>query len=216
MKFAMAKDSTGLAGPVAVLGALVLLVLSPLPRGSDYYFALIPLEILGIAILLALGMRRLFVHAEPGTGATDRFSAWLGPTLPDPCLVTVTLDIASGTQACGLLLRTADTAETGYELRLEPVRNRVVLDRWPRGRTGPAQWQARGDVPYAVELERPCPLPPGRHTVQVLLDGSVFVAVVDNRVALSTRLYDHPSGRVGLFTSDGEASLNELTVARRP
>ena len=154
--------------------------------------------------------------AEPGTGATDRFSAWLGPTLPDPCLVTVTLDIASGTQACGLLVRTADTAETGYELRLEPGRNRVVLDRWPRGRTGPSQWQARGDVPYAVELERPCPLPPGRHTVQVLLDGSVFVAVVDNRVALSTRLYDHPSGRVGLFTCDGEASLNELIVARRP
>ena len=91
----------------------------------------------------------------------------------------------------------------------------MVFDRWPRGHTGPAQWQARGDVPYAVELERPCPLPPGRHTVQVLIDGSTCVAVVDNRVALSTRLYDHPSGRVGLFTCDGEAGLDELRVAVR-
>ena len=33
----------------------------------------------------------------PVRGATDRYAAWLGPTLPDPCLVTATLDIASGT-----------------------------------------------------------------------------------------------------------------------
>jgi beta-fructofuranosidase len=90
-----------------------------------------------------------------------------------------------------------------------------VFDRWPRGRTGPAQWQARGDVPYAVELERPCPLPSGRHTVQVLIDGSSCVVVVDNRVALSTRIYDHPSGRVGLFTSDGETSITVLLISQR-
>ncbi len=48
---------------------------------------------------------------EPGRGAADRFSAWLGPQLPDPCLITVTLDIADGTQACGLLLRTDDDAD---------------------------------------------------------------------------------------------------------
>jgi beta-fructofuranosidase len=153
---------------------------------------------------------------DPGSGALDQYTAWLGPTLPDPCLVTATLDIESGNHKCGLLLRTDDTAEAGYELRLEPGRNRVVFDRWPRGRTGPAQWQTRGDIPYAVELERPCPLPPGRHTVQVLIDGSVCVAVVDHRVALTTRLYDHPSGRVGLFTCDGEVNLAELRVALRP
>jgi beta-fructofuranosidase len=153
---------------------------------------------------------------DPGSGAPDRYTAWLGPTLPDPCLVTATLDIGSGNHKCGLLLRTDDSAETGYELRLEPGRNRVVFDRWPRGRTGPAQWQTRGDIPYAVELERPCPLPPGRHTVQVLIDGSVCVAVVDHRVALTTRLYDHPSGRVGLFTCDGEVDLAELRIALRP
>jgi beta-fructofuranosidase len=153
---------------------------------------------------------------DPGSGAPDRYTAWLGPTLPDPCLVTATLDIGSGNHKCGLLLRTDDTGEMGYELRLEPGRNRVVFDRWPRGRTGPAQWQTRGDIPYAVELERPCPLPPGRHTVQVLIDGSVCVAVVDHRVALTTRLYDHPSGRVGLFTCDGEVDLAELRIALRP
>ena len=101
----------------------------------------------------------------------------------------------------------------GYELRLEPGRSRVVFDRWPRGSTGPAQWQVRGDIPHLVELERPCPLSPGRHTVQVLIDGSACVAVVDNRVALSTRLYDHPMGRVGIFTCDGEVNIAQLRIA---
>jgi beta-fructofuranosidase len=151
----------------------------------------------------------------PGTGALDRYAAWLGPVLPDPCLITLTLDVPAGNLTCGLLLRTDDEAQTGYVLRLEPSRGRVVFDRWPRGSTGEAQWQARGDVPYAIELERPCPLPPGRHRVQVLIEESILVAVVDDLVALSTRIYDHPSGRLGVFACDGEIRIVELTVARR-
>lgn len=151
----------------------------------------------------------------PGRGALDRYSAWLGPILPDPCFITTTIAIEPGTQACGLLLRTDNTAEAGYELRLEPSRNRIVFDRWPRGRTGPAQWQARGDKPHAVELERPCPLQPGQHGVQVMLDGSACVAIVDNHIALSTRLYDQPSGRVGIFTCDGEVRITEMSINTR-
>ncbi|GAA3616944.1 GH32 C-terminal domain-containing protein [Microlunatus ginsengisoli] len=151
----------------------------------------------------------------PGFGPSDGYAAWLGPMLADPCIVTLTLELTAGSGAFGLLLRTDDTAETGYELRLEPARNRIVFDRWPRGRTGPAQWQARGDVPHAVELERPCPLPAGAHTVQVLIDGSTCVAVVDDQVALTTRLYDHASGRIGLFTCDGPIDVTEMLVARR-
>jgi beta-fructofuranosidase len=152
---------------------------------------------------------------KPGQGAADRFAAWLGPQLPDPCLITVTLDITAGTQACGLLLRTDDDAGTGYELRLEPGRDRLVFDCWPRGKTGPAQWQVRGDQPYAVELERPCPIPPGRHTLQVMIDGSALVAVIDQRVALSARMYDRSFGRIALCVCDGEVRTVEFHVASR-
>ena len=152
---------------------------------------------------------------EPGRGAADRYSAWIGPELPDPCLITVTLDIVDGTQACGLLLRTDDDAVSGYELRLEPARDRVVFDSWPRGRTGTGQWQVRGDQPYAVELERSCPLPPGPHTLQVMIDGSTLVAVIDGRVALSTRIYDRPTGSLALFVCDGEARPIKATLSTR-
>jgi beta-fructofuranosidase len=152
--------------------------------------------------------------AVPGQGAADRYAAWLGEPVPERCLVTATVDVDAGTQAFGLLLHSSADGEHATVVRLEPQRDRVVLDRWPRGRTGPAQWQVDGDVPYAVELERACPLPSGRHTVQVLLDGTTGQVVVDDRVALSFRRYDLGAGHLGLFATDGSFELVSLTVAR--
>ncbi|HEX2856691.1 MAG TPA: GH32 C-terminal domain-containing protein [Propionibacteriaceae bacterium] len=156
-------------------------------------------------------------HRRPGAGAADRYAAWIGPDVAAEALLTVDLDIHEGTQACGVLLRSSDDGEDAYALRLEPLRNRLVLDRWPRGSTGPEQWQARGDVPHAVELERPVALDAGRHRLEIYLDHTLCVAVVDGGVALSARLYDRPTGRVGLFAVDGGFDLASFEVGvRRP
>ncbi|HEY3556116.1 MAG TPA: glycoside hydrolase [Kribbella sp.] len=151
---------------------------------------------------------------EPGQGAIDRYAAWMGEPVPAHCLITLTVDVEPHTQSFGLLLDASPDGEEATVLRLEPQRDRIVLDQWPRGRTGPAQWQIHGDVPYVVELERPCPLPPGRHTVQVLLDGATAQVAIDNRVALSFRHHDPLDGHIGLFVTDGAADVVELTVSR--
>ncbi|MCU1527942.1 MAG: glycoside hydrolase [Frondihabitans sp.] len=153
--------------------------------------------------------------ARTGEGAHDRYAAWIGPVLADDAVIAVELDIDDGTQACGVLLRTSDDGEDGYALRLEPQRHRLVLDRWPRGRTGTEQWQVLGDVPHAVELERPVRLEPGRHRIEIHLDGDLCVAVVDGHVALSARLYDRPEGRVGVFGQDGGFTLVRAEVRTR-
>jgi len=152
---------------------------------------------------------------QVGAGAEDRYAAWLGPLLPDPAIVAFDVDVATGTHAFGALLRASDDGEEGYALRLEPQRNRIVLDRWPRGSTGGEQWQILGDVPHAIELERPVSLPPGRHRLEVHLAGDICVAIVDRKVALSTRLYDRREGRVGLFAQDGRFSLLDAEIRRR-
>ncbi|MGW5193980.1 glycoside hydrolase [Kribbella sp. NPDC004138] len=154
--------------------------------------------------------------AVPGQGAIDRYAAWIAEPVPERCLITLTVDVDPGTQSFGLLLHAGSDGEDATIVRLEPQANRLVMDHWPRGRTGPAQWQVRGDVPYVVELERACPLPPGRHTVQVLLDGTTGQVVVDNRVALSFRRYDVGLGQLGLFVTDGGFGLVSLKVARWP
>jgi beta-fructofuranosidase len=145
--------------------------------------------------------------SEPGQGAVDRYAAWIGDRLPDRCMIELAVDIVQGTHVLGLLLHCGADGEEGATVRLEPQRDRIVFDRWPRGRTGPAQWQVCGEVTHALELERPCSLPPGRHIVQILLDTTSGQVVVDHRVALSFRSYDHRAGHVGLFVTDGTLNL---------
>jgi hypothetical protein len=49
----------------------------------------------------------------------------------------------------------------------------------------------------------------------VLVSGSCLVAYADDQVALSCRMYDHPSGQWGLFVADGQAAFRDLALKIR-
>lgn len=148
--------------------------------------------------------------------APDSYAASVSAgELPETFHLRVELDIAPGTRECGLLVRCSDDGDTGYVLRLEPDASRMVLDRWPRGRTGPAQWQIRGDVAHVLDLERPADLAPGRHVVEALVDGDLAVFTLDDAVTLSTPLYDLRSGRLGVFVGDGCVQVREVNLTQR-
>jgi beta-fructofuranosidase len=49
----------------------------------------------------------------------------------------------------------------------------------------------------------------------VIVDGDLCVAVVDRQVALSARIYDRPSGRIGIFAGEGSATVVEFDVRQR-
>ncbi|WP_017199904.1 GH32 C-terminal domain-containing protein [Arthrobacter sp. M2012083] len=135
--------------------------------------------------------------------------------LPQQFYAKAVIDIAANTTECGLLLRSSDDGDRSYVLRLEPKRGRLVFDRWPRTITGDAQWHVSGDVPFDIELERPCDLTPGEHTLEVIVDGDICVAVVDRQVALSTRIYDLTAGRIGVFAGEGTATVTKLEIRQR-
>lgn len=128
----------------------------------------------------------------------------------------VVLDVEEGTREFGLLVRCPDDGDTGYVLRLEPRASRMVLDRWPRRTIGEAQWQVSGDVPQVVELERPVDLPPGRHVLEAVVDDDLAVFTLDGAVTLSTPLYDHRRGRLGVFVGEGRIEVVEVNLSERP
>ena len=69
MSVAMPRK-TGLLGPVTLLGGILLLLASPLMRGGNRYVALIPLELLGLAVMLGLWLR--WAIARPALQAPSR------------------------------------------------------------------------------------------------------------------------------------------------
>jgi beta-fructofuranosidase len=121
-------------------------------------------------------------------------------------------DIIESTTECGVLLRASADGDEAYALRLEPSRGRLVFDRWPRRETGTEQWQISGDVPFAIELERPCRIGPGEHLLDVIVDGDICVATLDDTTVLSTRLYDRRGGRLGAFVGEGAVTITEFSV----
>jgi beta-fructofuranosidase len=137
--------------------------------------------------------------------------------LPTSCLVALDVTFAPGTRGCGVALR-LDPADpdVAYYVRLEPDRSRMVFDRWPRPRTGDHQWQVSGDVSHAVELEREVDLAAGvPHRLEILVDGSAFIAYLDGRVAMSGRMLDRPVGDWGVFVSEGSVDVTDVSVRVR-
>jgi beta-fructofuranosidase len=48
-----------------------------------------------------------------------------------------------------------------------------------------------------------------------MVDGDLCFAVVDRQVALSTRIYDLPAGRIGLFAGEGSVTVTDLEIRKR-
>jgi len=134
---------------------------------------------------------------------------------PEQFLLDVTIDIGENTTECGVVLRARADEDEGYIVRLEPRVGRMVFDRWPRKRTGIGQWQVSGDISHEVELERPIEIKPGRHRLSVLVDGTACVAYLDEKVAMSARMYDRRGGGVGLFVGEGDATFTDVSIATR-
>jgi beta-fructofuranosidase len=139
--------------------------------------------------------------------AGDSYVALESTISTERVLIEVTVTFTAATRGCGLLLRTGEDGETGYQIRLEPGRQRLVLDSWPRP----------GDIPFMVELERPLVLLPNIPvTLQVFVDGTICEIYVDRKVALSARLYNLIAGGWGIFVQEGHADFNDLRVFALP
>jgi beta-fructofuranosidase len=146
------------------------------------------------------------VHGNDLTvNSAGRFSVVKLAEMPEECLIETEVFLAPGTQSAGLLLRASDDLERYYQVRLEPHRQRMVVDRWPRP----------GDQPFLVE--RPLLLREGHPVrLRILVDGTCLVIYANDEVALSCRLYDHRQGSLGLFASEGDAQFREVSVKGRP
>jgi beta-fructofuranosidase len=147
-------------------------------------------------------------RVQPGELIADsasRFSVLTLGALPETCLIDAEVSYLGGVQSLGLLLRASADLESYYQIRLEPPRQRMVIDRWPRA-------GAEGLGPSSYLVERPLHLEVGKPLrLRVLLDGSCLVVYAGD-VALSCRLYDHPEGGLGVFVAEGQAEFRGLKV----
>ena len=133
--------------------------------------------------------------------APESFAAATAADMPNPGKIEATIEFTEATRGCGFVLHWGEDLDSGYYVRLEPRRNRVVFDRWPRP----------GDVPYMVELERHVVLKPGRPIeLKVIVEDTIGEVYVGGQVAMSTRMYDMRGGKWGVFVNQGVVDFRNL------
>lgn len=129
--------------------------------------------------------------------AEDGFQSRSMGTLPDRFTLSARLRIDA--RNAGLLLHADETMEKGVYLRLEPHKQRFVLDMWPRN----------AECAFEIGLERPLPPPEndGYYHLDVLCDGSAACVYINDTVAMSFRTYAQNDARWGAFVCDGSLSM---------
>lgn len=136
-------------------------------------------------------------------GYAESSFAWSRLTeMPFTGKLDVEITFTANTRDCGIFLRADENLEKYYQIRLEPSRSRVTFERWP---------QSPAEPPI---VERPVDMGPDIPIhVQLISEGSVIVVYVD-KVAMSTRGYDHRNGSYGLFVSEGTATFSNIKVCK--
>jgi len=135
--------------------------------------------------------------------AVDSYACAIAGDMPNLCKIESNIAFEKNTRSCGLILRAGDDMDSGYYIRLEPGRNRMVFDLWPR----------YGDFPFVAGLERPIELIPGqKYNIKVIIDETIGVVYLDNKVAMNIRLYNFPKGRWGIFVSEGNATFDNIGI----
>jgi beta-fructofuranosidase len=125
--------------------------------------------------------------------------------MPETCRISTSMIFSKPPRELGCMLRCSDDLEKCYYIRLEPGKNRLVFDMWPR---------RVSETNQMVELERYVVLKAGTPiTMQVFIEANKGVVYVNDEVAMNFRAYDLPEGNWGFFVNDGTARFRNIELS---
>lgn len=91
-----------------------------------------------------------------------------------------------------------------YSIKLEPKMNRLCFDRQPRN---------IGFLHCEVDVERYCPIEKfSKHTLTLIVEGSVVNAYVDDKYAMSTRAFDFNNGNISFYSNNNELIIENIKL----
>ncbi len=149
-----------------------------------------------------------------------------GPDRND-VMLDVIIEPGENTEAFGILIepRGGDHLDSGHLLAIEPMKERLVFDRWPAAMD--PLWDSlvlneRHGIEVTQEIdsplvERPLAFTPadGRYHVRVLRNGSAVECFVADQVVASYRTYDTSNTATwGLFVQEGKATFRDLAFRK--
>lgn len=147
------------------------------------------------------------MYEEQGNGFLLKEQSGVGNILisdiPGECMVEFDMLLSQETDSAGIMVKVTEEGAGGYYIRLEPGRNRFLFDREP------CYPHEKAEIERFVEIDSL-----KWHSVRVILDGTCMLAYLDDKYALSARMYDFDSDKMMFFVNDGEVSVRNLKIRR--
>ena len=127
-------------------------------------------------------------------GDNARRSLQLLAQMPENCRIELDFTTSDDIGDFGILLRSDARNDKYYSVKFEQKFNRLAFDMQPR---------RDNCVHTQTDVERYCPLVAGeKNHMTVIVEGSVAEVYVNDRIAMSVRMFDHKEGWFGLYAQN--------------
>lgn len=121
--------------------------------------------------------------------------------VPMKCLLEFDIHISTSSDSAGIMVRADEEGASGYYIRIEPKRGRLVFDREPYHSCEHAEIERFFDINTDQW-----------HSVKVILDHSIALTYFDDKYALSSRMYDFNGKHIMFFVNDGNIQIKNLRL----
>ena len=93
-----------------------------------------------------------------------------------------------------------------YAVKFESRFNRLALDIQPR---------EDNTRHTKIDVERYCPIKAGeKNKLMIIFEGSVLEVYVNDKVAMSARMFDRKEGKFGIFAHNTNVRLEDIKLYR--
>lgn len=126
--------------------------------------------------------------------------------MPSICQITFEFETTDNRGDFGCLLRCEENMDRFYKVKFEPRYHRFALDSSPR----------ENDNRFIqVDTERPLDITPNvRHKVMIIAQESVLEVYVDDKVAMSARMFDVSKGMFGLYSLNTKVHFFNVEIKK--
>lgn len=134
--------------------------------------------------------------------------------MPEAGIISLDYEVYDEKGGFGLWIHGSEDFEEGYYYRIEPYKQRVVMDMWPRDRvTDPMQIAGRDTNPYRPGLyQMILPDVCRKGHMEFIFDDSVGMLYLADGTALNTRMYSLKGERWGVFTRNTKVLFSNIQL----
>lgn len=128
--------------------------------------------------------------------------------MPENCKIEMTFTAEDLKGDFGVIVREGSNLDNFYAVKFEPKFNRLALDRQPR---------RDSTLHTQVDTERYCPIVAGeKNTLKIIAEGSVLEVYVNDKVAMSARMFDFKEGNFGIYTHNNRVVFEDVRLNVTP